>query len=216
MRLYDSFGMNPRMVRMFLIEKGIKIDRVPVDLLGGENRRPPYTDKNPTGQTPLLELDDGTNLAETAAICEYLEERFKDKPSLIGSAPEERAVTRMWWRRVEINYCVPAVHAFYYNEAIDLFRDRVHVIPEASEGLKTKAAKALQWLDGQLDGKQWICGNRFTMADICLYTYVDLLRNGGQPIPAQAPKVAAWFERVAARPSAAASLFPEQPMGLRG
>jgi len=216
MRLYDSFGMNPRMIRMFLAEKGMKIDTVPVDLLGGENRRRPYLDKNPSGQLPLLELDDGSNLAETAAICEYLEERFKDKPALIGSTPEERAATRMWWRRVEINYCIPAVHAFYFKEGIDLFRDRVHVIPEASDGLKTKAAKALQWLDGLLDGKKWIAGDRFTMADICLYTYIDLLRNGGQPIPANAPKVAAWFERVAARPSAKASLFPAEPMGLRG
>jgi len=204
------------MVRMFNIEKGVKIDSVQVDLFSGENRREPYLSKNPAGQLPLLELDDGTCLAETAAICEYIEENNKGKPALIGATAAERAETRMWWRRAEINYCVPAVHAFYYKEGLDLFRDRVHVIPEASDGLKEKSAKALLWLDQQLNGRKWLAGDRFTVADICLYTYIDLLRNAGQPLPDGAPKVAAWFERVASRPSADASLFPQQPMGLRG
>lgn len=215
MRLYNSFGMNPRMVRMFLLEKGVEVELVDVDLLGGENRREPYLSKNPAGQTPLLELDDGSYVAETAAICELFEEMHPKKP-LIGSTPKERAETRSWLRRVEINICIPAVHAFYYNEGYDLFKDRVHIIREASDGLKAKARKAIEWLDGVIDGKPYVAGDRFTVADICLYTYLDLLRNGGQPLDPEQKKVGAWFERVASRPSAEQSLYPLQPMGLRG
>ena len=215
MKLYDGFGMNPRMIRMFLAEKGLRVETVPIDLLGGENRREPYLSKNPAGQLPMLELDDGTYLTETAAICELLEEQHPEHP-LIGATHQERAETRMWWRRVEINICIPAVHAFYYGEGYDLFKDRVHIIREASDGLKVKAQKALGWLDGLLDGKKFLAGDRFTVADICLFTYVDLLRNAGQPLDPSQKNVAAWFERVGTRPSAKASLFAEQPMGLRG
>lgn len=215
MKFYNSFGMNPRLVRMFADEKGIRLDSVTLDLFAGENRRPPYTDKNPMGQTPMLELDNGTCLAETGAICEYLEDQHPE-PALIGSTPEEKANTRMWWRRVEINICVPMVHAFYYKEGYDLFKDRVHCIPEAAEGLKTKAHKALEWLDGELSDRDYVAGDKFTVADICMFTYTDLLRNGGQPLDASQSNFGRWFERVSTRPSAEASLWPEQPMGLRG
>ena len=215
MKIYDSFGMNPRLVRMFSIEKGIEIDSVPIDILGGENRRSPYLERNPLGQTPMLELEDGACIAETAAICEYLEELYPE-PALIGATPETRANTRMWWRRVEINICVPMVHAFYYKEGYDLFKDRVHCIPEAADGLKVKAHKATQWLDTELATRDFVSGGDFTVADICLFTYVDLLRNGGQPIDPSLQGFGSWFARISARPSADASLWPEQPMGLRG
>ena len=91
MKFYNSGGPNPRMVRMFMAEKGIDIPKVEVDLRGGENRREPYLKVNPAGQCPALELDDGTVLAEITAICEYVDEKKKDTPSLIGDTPEERA-----------------------------------------------------------------------------------------------------------------------------
>src|SRR5262245_17871429 len=155
MKLYHSFGMNPRLVRMYLSEKGLKLDSVPIDILGAENRRAPYAEKNTMGQTPMLELDDGTFLAETGAICEYLEE-LHPHPALIGSSPQDRAITRMWWRRVEINICLPMVHAFYYKEGYALFKDRVHCIPEAADSLKVKAQKTLQWLDGEFADRSYL------------------------------------------------------------
>ena len=92
MKFYNSIGPNPRMVRMFMAEKGIEIPKVEVDLRHGENRREPYTKNvNPAGQTPALELDDGTVIAEITAICEYVDELKSDKPSLIGSTPQEFA-----------------------------------------------------------------------------------------------------------------------------
>jgi glutathione S-transferase len=215
MKLYHSFGMNPRLVRMFLIEKDLDLDLIPVDILKGENRSFPYTEKNPMGQTPLLELDDGTYLSESGAICEYLEEIHPDPP-LIGSTPKDRAVTRMWRRRIEINICVPMVQAFYYKEGYDIFKSRVVCIPEAAEGMKTKAQKAIQWLNEELDGKPYLCGDRFSIADICLFTYVDQLCTAGQPIDTSLRNFVKWHERVSARPSAGKSIWPEQPMGMRG
>ncbi|MEO0720028.1 MAG: glutathione S-transferase N-terminal domain-containing protein, partial [Pseudomonadota bacterium] len=97
MKLFDSFGMNPRTIRFYLLEKGIDIPRQEVDILGAENRQADYLQLNPAGQTPALELDDGRVISETYAICEYLEEKYP-APSLIGTTPEERAETRMWWR----------------------------------------------------------------------------------------------------------------------
>src|ERR1700689_4895966 len=101
MLLYNSIGPNPRVVRMFMAERGIEIPKTEVDLRGGENRRPPFLAKNPAGQSPALELDDGTVLAEITAICEYLDE-IAPGPSLIGSTPKERAETRMGSRRIDL------------------------------------------------------------------------------------------------------------------
>ena len=99
MKMYNSLGPNPRCVRMFMDEKDIKLDTIEIDILAGENRQAPYTDKNPGGQMPSIELDDGSVLAETTAICEYLEDKHPS-PALIGSTPEEKAETRMWQRRI--------------------------------------------------------------------------------------------------------------------
>ena len=215
MKFYDSFGMNPRIVRFFMLEKRIEIERDEVDILSGENRREPYLSRNPAGQTPLLELDDGTAIAETWVICEYLEEKFPE-PALIGRSAEERAVTRMWWRRAEINVCLPMLQGFYFGEGLEIFRERVHCIPEAAEGMKEKGRKAMRWLDGLLADRRWLAGDRFSVADICLYCYIDLLGGAGQPMPDGCSNLAAWFNRVSARPAAAASVWREQPMGLTG
>src|SRR3990170_7852307 len=146
MRLYNSLGPNPRAVRMFLLEKGIDIPRVEIDIIGGENRRPPYTDKNPGGQMPTLELDDGRVIAETVAICEYLEEKHP-RPALIGATPEERAETRMWQRRVEFGITEHLYNGFRYGEGLEMFKTRMRVLPEAAPGLKAIVRDKLQWLD---------------------------------------------------------------------
>ncbi len=214
MKFYDSFGMNPRIVRFFLLEKGLSLDTEQVDIFAMENRREPYLSRNPSGQTPLLELDDGTPLAETGAICEYLEET-NPEPPLIGRTPEERAVTRMWWRRVELNICVPMVQGFYFAEALDLFKTRIRCLPEAAVGLKERARDGMRWIDGLIEG-EWLAGDRFTVADICLYTYLDQLCEVGQPMPGECTNMKRWFDRVAARPAAEASIWKDRPMGMRG
>jgi glutathione S-transferase len=203
MKLYDSVGPNPRIVRMFMAEKGIELERQTVDLRGGENRQEPHLKRNPMGQMPTLELDDGSYLAEITAICEYLEEK-NPEPAMIGSTPEERAECRMWTRRVDLNICEPLANGYRFGEALKFFEKRIPVAPEASAGLKKIAAARLQWLNGQLQGKDYLCGKRFTLADIFLYGWLDFGNQVGQPMDPANANIAAWFTRVGERPSAKA------------
>ena len=205
MKLHNGLGPNPRTVRMFLAEKGLTLPLVEVDLMGGENRRAPYTDKNPSGQLPCLELDDGTILAEILPICEYVEEK-RPQPPLVGTTPEERAVTRMWTRRVDLNIVEPMANGFRYAEGLMLFKDRIHTIPQAANDLKAIAQEKLAWLDGLMNGNQFIAGARFTLADIFLFAFLDFGRTVGQPIDPNLKWVNGWFDRVGSRPSAAASM----------
>lgn len=207
MKLYDSFGPNPRALRMFLLEKDVELPKVTIDLLGAENRQAPYTEKNPGGQVPALELDDGRVLGETVAIFEYLEEKYPSPP-LIGRTAEERAETRMWQRRIELKITEHLYNGFRFAEGIELFKPRMRCLPEAAEGLKAIARDNLAWLDKLLQGKQWIVGDRFTIADIILFCALEFGASVNQPLDGALTNVVSWRERVAARPSAAGSLHP--------
>jgi glutathione S-transferase len=203
MLFYDSIGPNPRMVRMFAAEKGIALDRTTIDLRGGENRRPPYLAKNPAGQMPALELDDGLVLSEITAICEYLDE-LKPAPALIGSTARERAETRMWTRRIDLNIVEPLANGFRFAEGLKLFTGRIHVIPQAAADLKAIAQERLAWLDGLIGGREFICGSRLTMADILLFCFLDFGAGVGQPLDPALGNIVAHHARMKARESAAA------------
>jgi glutathione S-transferase len=200
MKLYDSIGPNPRLVRMFMDEKGISLPKQSVDLRGGENREAAHLARNPHGQMPTLELDDGTYLSEVTVICEYLEEKQPDPP-LIGATAEQRAECRMWTRRIDLNICEPMANGYRYGEAVKFFGKRIPVAPEASPGLKQVAANRLNWLDGQLAGKTFICGDRFTLADMLLYCWVDFFGQNGQPLDPANRNIVALMARVGERPS---------------
>ena len=204
MKFYNSIGPNPHVVKMFMAEKGLTLPREEINLMAGENRQPPYVAKNPTGQMPALELDDGVVLAEITAICEYLDE-LHPTPPLIGSTPEERAVTRMWARRIDLNIVEPMANGFRYSQGLQLFENRMRCIPQAADDLKAIAKEKLAWLDGQIAGKTWICGDRFTLADILLFCFIEFGAQVGQPLDGANTNIAAWRERVKARPSAAAA-----------
>ena len=204
MKFYNSIGPNPRVVRMFMAEKGIDLPKVEVDLRGGENRREPYLKVNPSGQCPALELDDGTILAEVTAICEYLDEVNKGTPSLIGDTPAARAATRMWTRRVDLNIVEPALNGFRFAEGLKMFQNRVHCIPAAADDLKATAREKLAWLEGQMAGKTYIAGSKLSLADIFLFPMLDFLKTVGQGIDPAHKNLNAWYDRMKARPSAAA------------
>lgn len=206
MKLYDSLGPNPRLVRMFMAEKGIGIETVQIDIIGGENRRAPYVEKNPTGEMPALELDDGSFLSETVAICEYLEE-LHPEPALVGTTPEERARTRMWIRRVEYRITNPLTDGFRYAEGLAMFEGRRPLIPQAADDLKAIARQGLAWLDGLMDGP-YVCGDQPTLADILLYCFLDFAAGVGQPVDPALGRIKVWLDRMASRPSADASLHP--------
>ncbi|MAA76141.1 MAG: glutathione S-transferase [Salinisphaeraceae bacterium] len=215
MKLLDSAGPNPRMVRMFMQEKGIELPTEQIDLLGAENRGEAYVKRNPAGQIPALELEDGTVIAETVAMCEYLEDLNPQK-ALVGSSPEEKAETRMWVRRVELNITEHLYNGFRYAEGLGLFRDRVYCIPEAADEIKKKGQDGLKWLDGQLAGKQFIAGDRMTLADLVLYCCLDFVASVGQPLDPSMQNVKAWFDRMNARQSANDTLADNwEEMGMR-
>ncbi|HEX7370039.1 MAG TPA: glutathione S-transferase family protein [Rhodanobacteraceae bacterium] len=216
MLLLDALSPAPRTVRMYLAEKGLTLPTQQVDVFAGENRKPPYLAHNPAGQTPALLLDDGTCIAESVAIMEYLEE-LHPSPALIGATPEERAVTRMWQRRVELNITENIHNAYHYAEGLARFRGRIPVEPDAAAGLKRVAQDRVAWLDAMLAGHTFLAGERFTIADIWLYVWLDFGQSVGQPFARSLGNIAVWFDRVAARPAATASLHPKcRPGGVRG
>ncbi len=203
MKFYNSIGPNPRVVRMFMAEKGIAVPLVEVDLMKGENRKEPYLSKNPHGQMPALELDDGSTVCEITAICEYLEDTHP-KPALIGSNAKEKAETRMWTRRVDLNVCEPLANGFRFSQGLPLFKDRMITLPEAADGLKKIARDRLKWIDGNIAGRDFVCGSRFTLADVLLFCFLDFGGQVGQPLDPENKNVAAWFARVKSRPSVSA------------
>src|SRR6185503_1527474 len=191
MKLIGSFGPNPRAARFFLLEKGVELPSEELNLMAAENRQGDYTDKNPGGQLPALELDDGRVIGETVASFEYLEEKYPT-PALIGRTPEERAEARMWQRRVELKITEHLYNGFRFAEGVELFRPRMRVLPEAADGLKATARDNLGWLDNLLQGKQFIAGDRFTMADIILYCAIDFGASVNQPLDNALTNLVAW------------------------
>ena len=204
MKLYTGLGPNPRVVRLFMAEKGITLPLVTVDIMAAENRGPAHTARNPAGQLPTLELDDGSMLAEITAICEYLEEKHP-APALIGATPEERANVRMWTRRVDLNVCEPMTNGFRFAEGLGLFKDRVHCIPAAADDLKKIARDRLTWLDGLIAGRDFIAGPKISLADILLFSFLEFGAQVGQPLDPANKNLTAWYARVAARPSVTAA-----------
>jgi glutathione S-transferase len=203
MKFYNSIGPNPHVVKMFMAEKGLDIARAEVDLMKGDNRKEPYLSKNPAGQMPALELEDGDVICEITAICEYLDE-VHPNPPLLGTTPKERAEARMWVRRVDLKICEPLTTGFRYSTGLPLFQNRMRCLPEAAEGLKAIAQDNLTWLDGLMAGKAYLAGERMTLADILLFCFLDFGINVGQPLNPDNANIAAWFAQMKARPSAAA------------
>ena len=204
MKFYNSIGPNPRVVKLFMAEKALDIPRVEVNLMAGENRQDAYKAKNPSGQMPALELDDGVVLAEILPICEYLEE-VHPSPPLVGTNPEERAITRMWTRRIDLNICEPMANGFRFSQGLQLFQNRVHCIPQAADDLKAIAKERLAWLDGLIAGRQYITGDKFSLADILLFAFLEFGAQVGQPLDPADKNLVAWQARVAARPIVAAN-----------
>ena len=205
MLFYDSIGPNPKVVRMFMAERGVSgIPSETIDLRAGDNRREPFLAKNPAGQCPALVLDSGAVLAEITAICEYLDEIGPAGSTLIGKTPEERAETRMWTRRIDLNIVEPMANGFRFTDGLKMFENRIHCIPAAGADLKVIAQEGLTWLDGLIAGRTYICGERLTLADILLFGFVDFFVGVRQPLNENNKNILAWYGRMKARPAATA------------
>jgi glutathione S-transferase len=188
---------------MFLAEKGIKMPMEEIDIRSGVNREAAFVAKNPTGLSPALELDNGDVISEITAICEFIEDNHAE-PVLVGSTPAEKANTRMWTRRVDLGICEPMANGFRYSQGLKMFQERMRCIPEAADGLKACAQDKLTWLDGQMEGRAFVGGDSISMADILLFCFLDFGASVGQALNEDNKNIAAWFERMKARPSAAA------------
>ena len=203
MKLFNSMGPNPHVVRMFIAEMGLDIETMEIDLMGGENRQDSYLKKNPSGQLPALELDDGSFLAEITVICEYLDE-LNGHTNLIGTNPQERAETKMWTRRIDLQIIEPLTNGFRYAEGYDLFKDRLHLIPHEPNDLTPIAQEPLAWLENQLEGKEFICGDRFSLADIMFYCFLHFGSTVGQSINPDNTNIVSLFEKIGGRESSSA------------
>ncbi len=203
MKLYGAPmpAPNPRRVRIFLAEKGIDLPETPIDLRKREHKSPEYRGKNSLGQVPTLELDDGSTLSETVAICRYFEE-IQPEPKMFGATPLEKARVDMWVRRMEFVLTTPVGN--FWRHAHPFTAALLTQYKDFGESNREAYANGQRWLDGELNGRPFIAGDTYTMADICALTTVDFAAWVGLPLSPEMTNLVAWRERVATRPSAAA------------
>ena len=202
MKIYGfALAPNPRRLRIFLAEKGLKIPSEDVDITQGKNRTPEMLAKNPTGGLPFMELDDGSYLAESVAICRYLE-GLHPEPNLLGKDNREQADIEMWNRRMELNLFGPVARTF--QNTSDFFKGRIKQFPEYGAAQRETVNQQFQWLDQQIGNKPFIAGNRFTIADITAEVAVDFGAFAGIKADPALKNLARWHQSVSSRPSAKA------------
>ena len=209
MKLYDHpQAPNPRRVRIFLAEKGVEVPTETVDLMAGANLKSGYLAVNPAGTVPVLELDDGSRIAESAAICRYFETLQPDPP-LMGTDARDRAIVEMRHRQVELNGIAPAGDML--RNGSPRFENRALAgphpfaqIPELAERGRARIALFFAWLDGALSDSEFVAGPRYTIADIAALVAIDFARWSKATPDAAQGNLAAWYERISSRPSAAA------------
>jgi glutathione S-transferase len=202
MKIYNSpVAPNPRRVRVFLAEKGIQVPYEDIDIGKAVNRQPEFRKKNPMAGVPVLELDDGTCIAESVAICRYFEE-LHPEPNLFGVGAKERAEVDMWNRRMEFNLLQPIADSF--RQRHEFFKGRIRQVPEYADIQRLNAEDSLKWLDGELANRKFIAGDRFTIADITAMIAIDFGRVSKIGIQPDQKNLARWHAEVSARPSAKA------------
>ncbi len=202
MKLYDNAtAPNPRRVRIYLAEKGISVPVEQVDIGKGVNRQPPFLAKNPFGGLPVLELDDGTHIAESIAICRYFEEQ-NPKPSLFGNGAKDRAEIEMWQRRMELGLFALVSGSFQHTH--DFFKGRIKQVPEWGAICKENALSRMAWLDGQLASRKFVAGDEYSVADITALCAIDFGRATNIRIAPEQKNLTRWHQEVSSRASAKA------------
>jgi glutathione S-transferase len=204
MKLYGAPmpAPNPRRVRMFLAEKGVELAETPLDLMKREHKSPEHRARNSLGQVPTLELDDGTMISETVAICRYFEET-NPEPPLFGRTAREKALVDMWVRRMEFILMTPVGN--YWRHAHPRTAALITQYKDFGASNVEAWAGAQRWLDRELAaGGPFIAGEAYSMADICALSTVDFAGWIGLPLDPALTSLTTWHERVTARPSAGA------------
>lgn len=203
MKLYNSnFAPNPRRVRVFLSEKGLTIPRVDVDLAKLEHKTPDYSAVNPFQQIPALELDDGTVIGESIAICRYIEE-LHPEPNLFGATPLERATVEMWQRRVEWHLLLPIAQVFRHTHPHMAKMEDPQIAGWAAAN-RPRVARSMIIFNDALRNRSFVAGDRFTVADITGLVALDFAKSARIAIPPDLTSLARWHETLRSRPSASA------------
>ncbi|MEP9351586.1 glutathione S-transferase [Xanthobacter sp. KR7-225] len=203
MKLYDSGrAPNPRRVRIFLAEKGVEVELVPVDLAKLEHKSAAFTRINPRQRVPALVLDDGTVICETMAICRYVE-ALKPEPNLFGATPIEQGLVEMWQRRVELELLYPIMFVVRHTNP-GMAQVEVPQVPEWGEANRPKVMAYLEFLNTELADRAYIAGDRFTVADITAMVALDFMRVIKVEVPEGYDHLRRWKSVVSERPSAKA------------
>jgi len=198
MKFYNAAAPNPRRVRIFLAEKGVEVPRQDLDLMKGESRTPEFLAKNSLAGTPILELDDGTVLTESVAICRYLESLYPEPP-LMGRDALDAAKVEMWNRRMEIEIMSTLGNIVVHS--IDFFADKVEQVPAYADAKRRMAARKWRWLESELaDGRPFIAGDRFSIADISGMAALMIGDFIKVEIPASLTHVHKWSDAMRSRP----------------
>ncbi|QOF71243.1 glutathione S-transferase [Aminobacter sp. SR38] len=203
MKLFDGGrAPNPRRVRVFLAEKGIDVPKVSVDMGAMEHKRADVSSRNPLQRLPVLELDDGTILTETVAICRYFEE-LHPEPALFGNSALGKARVEMWQRRIEQNLFQPVAFAFRHTHPA-MKEWEIPQVPEWGEVNRPKAIEFLAFLDKELAAREFAAGDDYSIADITGLCAIDFMKPAKIVMPEAFTNVQRWYRALAERPSAAA------------
>jgi glutathione S-transferase len=203
MKLYNSnLAPNPRRVRIVLAEKGVSIPRVEVDLGKLEHKRPEFSALNPFQTIPILELDDGTRIAESIAICRYIEALWPE-PNLFGLTPLEQAMIEMWQRQLELRLLLPIAQVLRHTHPRMAEMENPQV-PDWAAANRPRALRAMAIVDEALRDRPFIAGDRFSVADVTGLVALDFAKPARIAIPPELIHLNRWHEALKARPSAAA------------
>ena len=203
MKLYDSrLAPNPRRVRIFLAEKGIEVPTEQVDIGAKQHLTPEYTAINPLQRMPALQLDDGTIICESVAICRYFE-ALRPQPALFGTSAKEIAIVEMWNRRCELNLLFTVAHVFRHTHPA-MKELEVPQVPAWAEANRPRVADFLRVLDGELASRRFVAGDQYSVADITALCAVDFMKPARVQVPDDLTHVKRWHTEVSARPSAKA------------
>ncbi len=202
MKIYeDRVAPNPRRVRIFLAEKKIDVPYVNVQIMKKENRTSEFLQKNASGLLPVLELDDGSHISESVAICRYFEE-MQPEPSLFGRTAKGRALVEMWQRKMELELFFPMAQTFRNTHVF--WKGRIPQVAEYGEICREASVKRLSELDRELEGRPFIAGENYSIADITALVAVDFGRISNIRVQEGQKNLARWHQSVSSRPSAKA------------
>lgn len=201
MKLYTTkIAPNPRRVHIFLAEKGIEVESIEIDLAGKGNLSADFIARNPLARVPVLEFDDGSYLAESIAICRYFEE-VQPEPPLFGTDARDRANVEMWNRRMEFEILAQVSGCFRHSHPY--WEGRITQVAEFGDLCRKTVLERMAWLDGEIANREFIAGDRFTVADITAFCGIALGRIPKIYIPEELTSLKRWYEAVGARPSVA-------------